>query len=109
MMSDPQNHNFWFASRRYYIHVGNGKWVQTPAPEFFFDLKRKIWKFYYTSLCQFLSRTNCNPLHIEYLYGALTNSKLSFSNKFLLQVFEPYKFQLRRAFHSRVKSRVKVI
>ena len=109
MMTQPDNHNFWFASRRYYTHVGGCKWNLTPAPVFFEQLKAKIWKFFWRTLSSYLSRKSCRKDLDNFVFHKLRHGRLFFTNSYLMEVLEPYKPLLRAAFNNRARSRVKVI
>ena len=109
MMKHPENHNFWFASKRHYTHVGNRKWEMIRAPVFFEQLKAKIWRFYYRTLSSFFSLNSCRGHVSDFIYQGQRSTRLHFTNSYLMEVLEPYKPVLEAAFQNRVRSRVKVI
>ena len=111
LMSNPDNHNFWLSSRRYYVHSGNHVWFQINSTEFFAEIKAKIWRYYRITLCKFLHVNGCNQEILDMLYTILRGSKLYYSNEMVEQLLEEFKPLLSKPFSHRIScsKRFKVI
>ena len=109
IMLSRENHNFWFASKRHYVHVSHGEWKQILAKTFYIELKAKIWRFYWKSLTAYFSRKGCPETILIDLGGAMKFVKLQLTDTLLRIMLEKHKPLLRAAFNNRARSQVKVI
>ena len=109
IMADARNHNFWFASRRYYVHSENRKWKEVTSTEFFVEIREKIWRFYRITLCRFLSENGVDEILVDQIYERIMRTKTPWTNLFLTTMLEPYKPLLQKQFKLRVRKLIKVI
>ena len=107
MMSDPRNHNFWLASRRYYVYVGEQRWDEVTSTVFFKEIREKIWRFYRITVCRYLSDNQCE--FVDVIRGRIMAAAFMWTNVFLSAMLEPYKPLLLKQFKLRVRKLIKVI